>query len=155
VIRRAALPLAAAALVALAALVGFTLLRPVPAPAAGQIEAQLAGELRCPDCAGLSVAESTSASASAIRTEISRLLDAGATPDEVRQHFVDRYGSWILLSPAAPVAWWLPVLIVLAFAAALVAWLLRARSSSPASAEPQPADALVEQVRREAETLDA
>ncbi len=152
--RRQAVPLAAAALVALVALLVVGLARPAVAPSRAEQAAQLAGALRCPDCAGLSVAESTSGSASAIRDEIARLLDAGQTPDQVRQHFVARYGDWILLSPPAAVAWWLPVLVLLAGAVALGAWLARRR---PASVPPliRDTDPRIEQVRREAEQLDA
>jgi cytochrome c-type biogenesis protein CcmH len=156
--RRRAAPLAAAALVALAALVIVGLARPAVAPSRAEQAAQLAASLRCPDCAGLSVAESSSGSASAIRAEIGRLLDAGQAPEQVRQHFVARYGDWILLSPPLALAWWLPVLVVLAAAMALTAWLLRGRRRIPVAPELDgtgESDARLEQVRREAEALDA
>ena len=151
--RALVVPVAAAALVALVALVIVSALQPsVPATRAEQAT-QLATELRCPDCAGLSVAESTSASASAIRAEIAAQLSTGATPDAVRHHFVERYGEWILLSPTSPLAWLLPVLVVLAGIAGLVAWLARRGSALPAPATPAAAD--LQRVRDEAEALDA
>lgn len=151
------MPVAGAALLALGALLVVTLLLPQVAPTRAEAASQLAAQLRCPDCAGLSVAESSSASASAIRTEIGRLLDQGATPDEVRQHFVDRYGEWILLSPPSLLAWALPLLVLLAGALALGGWLvLGRRGISPTDAPvPLDDDARLEQVRREAESLDA
>ena len=48
------------------------------------------------------MAESHTAAADAIRLEIAEQLAAGRSVDEVRQHFVDRYGQWILLQPADP-----------------------------------------------------
>ena len=72
----------------------------------------LAGELRCPDCQGLAVADSPTASAVEIRRQIDELVAGGATDEEVRQHFVDRYGEWILLAPSAPAAWLLPFAVV-------------------------------------------
>lgn len=157
--RRLALPLAAAALVALAGIVAITLARPGHVPSRSEQAGALAAELRCPDCAGLSVAESSSGAAKAIRAEIERLLADGASAEQVRAHFVARYGDWILLSPPAPIAWWLPPLVLLAGAALLAAWLLRGRSAAVTSAPPgappgQPEERL-EQVRREAESLDA
>jgi cytochrome c-type biogenesis protein CcmH len=139
------------------ALVAVTVLRPQVAPTRAEAQAQLAAQLRCPDCAGLSVAESTSGSANAIRGEIARLLDSGATPDQVRQHFVQRYGQWILLSPPSPVAWALPLLAVVAGALALAGWLWlgRRRAADAAVAAPLGDDPRLEQVRREAESLDA
>ncbi|HET8586481.1 MAG TPA: cytochrome c-type biogenesis protein CcmH [Candidatus Limnocylindria bacterium] len=155
--RRLAVPVAGAALLALGALLAVTLLRPQVAPTRAEAATQLAGQLRCPDCAGLSVAESSSASASAIRTEIGRLLDQGATPDEVRQHFVDRYGQWILLAPPAPIAWALPLLVLLAAGFALGGWLMLARRPAAQAAVTGglAEDPRLEQVRREAESLDA
>jgi cytochrome c-type biogenesis protein CcmH len=157
--RRLALPLAAAALVALAGILAITLARPGHVPSRTEQAASLAGELRCPDCAGLSVAESSSGAAKAIRAEIERLLADGASAEQVRAHFVARYGDWILLSPPTPIAWWLPLLVLLAGVALLAAWLLRGRPSEvvgvlPDAAPAQP-EARIEQVRREAESLDA
>jgi cytochrome c-type biogenesis protein CcmH len=155
--RRSAFPVAVAALLALVALVALTVLRPQVAPTRTEAATQLAGQLRCPDCAGLSVAESSSGSANAIRSEIGRLLDSGSTPEQVRQHFVQRYGQWILLSPPSPVAWGLPLLVVVAGALALGAWLVLGRRrdvTSPVAAT-IPDEPRLEQVRREAESLDA
>lgn len=150
-----ALPLAGGALLALALLALLSALQPPAAATRSEQVAALSAQLRCPDCAGLSVAESTSASAAAIRDEVTALLAAGRTPDEVRQHFVDRYGEWILLSPRAPVAWLLPLALLLLAAVALGAWLLRARhgdASPPTAAAPA---AELQRVREEAEALDA
>ena len=154
--RGLALPLALAALLALAGLVAVDALRPSPPLTRGEEARQMASELRCPDCQALSVAESRTASAAAIRAEIDQLLAAGDSPDEVRSHFVDRYGSWILLAPSTPLVWWLPVLGLLAGGALLAAWLMRGRSlpTAPTPAAP-PDERLRARVREEEAELDA
>ncbi|HET9541366.1 MAG TPA: cytochrome c-type biogenesis protein CcmH, partial [Candidatus Limnocylindria bacterium] len=88
--RRSLLVLAGAGLLALGLAVAVTLLQPAPALTPDEQAQRLAAELRCPDCQALSVAESHTASADAIRAEIAEQLAAGRSVDEVRQHFVDR-----------------------------------------------------------------
>lgn len=152
--RRFALPIAMAALLALGGLVLFDALGPAPVLTQGEQAAQIAAELRCPDCQSLSVAESQTAAAAAIRREIVTLLQAGQTPKEVRQHFVERYGEWILLSPGSPLVWLLPVAAVLLGTALLGWWLRRGRSRTVPSQRP-PSDATRDQIRDELEQLDA
>ncbi|MGH2358543.1 MAG: cytochrome c-type biogenesis protein [Candidatus Limnocylindria bacterium] len=148
------LPVAAGALAALAALAVVAALRPGPAPTRAEQAESIAAELRCPDCQGLSVADSPTDAAAEIRRQIDALLTGGASPDEVRAHFVARYGDWILLAPSLPWAWWLPFVMLAAGAAALIWWL---RSGPRADAEPAPpvADGLRARARDEAEALDA
>jgi cytochrome c-type biogenesis protein CcmH len=119
------MPVALAALLAVAAVAALGVLRPGSQPTIAEQARQLAAELRCPDCQALSVAESRTASAAAIRAEIDEQLAAGRTPAQARQHFVDRYGQWILLTPTGPLPWLLPV-AVLAAGVALLAWWLAA-----------------------------
>lgn len=154
--RPAALTLGLAlAAVALAGLGALLVLRPGPAPTAAERAHALAAELRCPDCQGLSVADSPTRSAQEIRRQVDELLGGGATADEVRAHFVARYGDWILLAPRSPAYWVIPFAVVAAGLAALAAWLLRGRGGRPAAA-PQPLSP--DERRRlheEAEALDA
>lgn len=141
------------ALLALAAMIGVLWLA-APAPSAEARADALAAELRCPDCQGLSVADSQTPAAREIRRQVAGLVAAGATDDEVRAHFGSRYGEWILLAPSAPALWLLPLLAVVAGAAALGLWL---RKRSPPIADPAtdvPAE-LRRHVREEAEALDA
>ena len=114
----------------------------------------LARELRCPDCQGLSVADSPTQSARTIRAEVDELIAGGATDDEVREYFVARYGEWILLAPSAPLFWVTPFAAVVAALAALAFWLGRRTGSTATAASPLS----VEERRRlheEAEALDA
>ena len=114
----------------------------------------LAAELRCPDCQGLSVADSQTASAREIRRQIAELVDAGASDDEVRAHFVDRYGEWILLAPASPAAWVLPFVALAAGVAALAAWLV-GRRPEPAADGTAVDDETRRRLHDEVEALDA
>jgi cytochrome c-type biogenesis protein CcmH len=150
-----ALPLAAAALLALAGLVAVEALRPPLAPTRAEEAQQISSELRCPDCQALSVAESRTESAAAIRAEIEQLLAAGASPDAVRRHFVQRYGAWILLAPSTPLVWWLPAAVLLVGGGALSLWLLRSHPSAPAAEPPRLDDRLRRRVREEEAELDA
>jgi cytochrome c-type biogenesis protein CcmH len=113
-------------LILAAAVIGALLvLRPGgPTTVADQARA-VAAELRCPDCAGLSAADSPTQAAAEIRREVEAQLVAGRTPDEIRQSFVDRYGAWILLNPPGPAPWLVPVLVTGLGAVVLAAWLLR------------------------------
>jgi cytochrome c-type biogenesis protein CcmH len=130
---------------------------PGPASEAERVE-RLAAELRCPDCQALSVAESRTRAAAAIRDEIAALVAAGRPDEEVRRHFVDRYGPWILLAPQDPLAWWLPVGVVLIAITAFGAWLWAGRSRATGrAAKPvpsSPADGDRRRVRDELEALD-
>lgn len=138
---------------AVAAVAAFAVLAPSD-PTADQRGDALASELRCPDCQGLSVADSPTQSAREIRRQIDVLLAEGKSDGAVRQHFVDRYGEWILLAPTAPAAWILPFAVILGGVAVLAVWLRTRRHSGPT-----PARVLTEEERRriraDAEALDA
>jgi cytochrome c-type biogenesis protein CcmH len=155
--RSLVMPIALAALLALAGVAVIGALRPAAEPTPAEQARRIAGELRCPDCQALSVAESRTASALAIRAEIDELLAAGRSADEIRQHFVARYGEWILLSPSGALPWVLP-LAALAVGLALLAWWLGAgrRRVGPgrAGAAPPVSDAQRRQVSEELERLD-
>jgi cytochrome c-type biogenesis protein CcmH len=146
-------PLAALALLALGLVLAVQLLRPSAAVGPAAQAVRLAAELRCPDCQSLSVAESRTAAAQAIRQEIDEQLRAGRTPDEIRQHFVTRYGQWILLQPADPLIWLLPVGAVLLGVAAFILWLRRSHGAAAADAPPA-SDEDRRRVRDELEALD-
>ncbi len=152
--RRLALPIAVAALLALAALVLVEALGPVAPLTQAEQAAQIAGELRCPDCQSLSVAESQTAAAAAIRREITALLEAGQSPEQVRQHFVDRYGEWILVEPRSALVWLLPA-AALVLGTGLLAWWLRRGRSVPTTAAEPASDPIRDQIREELEQLDA
>ena len=148
--------LAAGALLALGAFLAVTVLAPA-GPGGGTDPARaIAQDLRCPDCEGLSVADSSSQAAAQIRREIVAQLAQGRTPDQVRQSFVDRYGEWILLSPRSPILWVLPAALLVVGLGLLIAWL--ARRSSPGAGPPAAGTdnaARRSRVRDEAEALDA
>ncbi len=147
------LAVAIGALLALTAIITLLWLT-APSPTAADRADALAGELRCPDCQGLSVADSQTAAAREVRRQVDELVGSGATNDEVRAHFVDRYGEWILLGPRVPAFWLLPLIVVLAGIAALLVWL-RARRPLDAEPPPAPTEAARRRVREEAEALDA
>jgi cytochrome c-type biogenesis protein CcmH len=149
------LPAAAlGALLGLVALVATIALRPAVAPSAAERADALAAQLRCPDCQGLSVADSPSQSAQEIRRQIDALVAGGAADDQVLAHYVNRYGEWILLAPTSPLVWLLPFGVVLAGAAGLAAWLLRRPLPPPGEGSPPSAEER-SRLRDEVEALDA
>ena len=164
-LRPLAFVVGAAALLALLALGAVTMLRPTGSASVAQQADAIAAELRCPTCEGLSVADSPSAPAAEIRRQVAALLAEGRSPDEVKRHFVDRYGEWILLAPSAPWAWLVPPVAIGLAGVALVAWIRRSRPTGGAGtpgrgrSEAPDAEAATarygERVREELEALDA
>lgn len=133
--------------------VAVLILGPSAEPTSTERADGVARELRCPDCQGLSVADSPTQSASEIRRQIDEMLASGSSPDEVRAHFAARYGEWILLAPSAPVAWIVPFAVVIVAAVGLLIWLARARTRQPI-AVPAPEE-LRRRMHEEADALDA
>jgi cytochrome c-type biogenesis protein CcmH len=146
-------PVAAAVL--LAALLALAMLWPAPEPTGPDAADAIAAGLRCPDCQGLSVADSPSQAAVEIRRQIDAMLAEGATADEVRAHFVARYGEWILLAPSAGWVWWLPFVALAVGVAALVGWLRGGGGPRSRTEAPVVSDAARARAREEAEALDA
>jgi cytochrome c-type biogenesis protein CcmH len=153
--KRLAFPLAAGALLALGALVALTVIRPAAPASRAEVARQIAADLRCPDCQGLSVADSSSGSAGEIRRQIEAQLAAGRNPEQVRRSFVDRYGEWILLRPTAWLAWLSPFAVVVVGAALLGIWLMRRDRVEVDTRQRTLTAAEQARVREEAEALDA
>ncbi|HEY2849679.1 MAG TPA: cytochrome c-type biogenesis protein [Gemmatimonadaceae bacterium] len=61
--------------------------------------AEIAKQLRCPVCQGLSIQDSPSELSQQMRAVVKDQLRAGKTPDEVKAYFISKYGEWILLEP--------------------------------------------------------
>jgi cytochrome c-type biogenesis protein CcmH len=110
----------------------------------------LATELRCPDCEGLSVADSSTSSARAVRADLRRRMRAGESDDDIRQEYVDRFGESILLRPQGDglgvLVWGLPVLVLVLGAGGLV-FAMRRWQRQPAMHPTVADEALVEQAR--------
>ena len=147
--------IATGGLLALIALAAVVALQPRPAPGAAERVDAIARELRCPDCQGLSVADSPTGSAQEIRRQIDALVADGATDTEVRDHFAARYGQWVLLAPSSPVVWIIPFGVVLAGAALLGGWLYSRRRAPPPELPGPMSTEERRRLREEAEALDA
>jgi len=63
--------------------------------------ADLEGQLRCPVCKSVSIAESPSETAVAMRRSVAEQVAAGRSDAQVLQYFTARYGEWVLLDPPA------------------------------------------------------
>lgn len=89
----------------------------------------IAAELRCVDCESLSVADSSTVSARAIRADILRRIEHGESNADIREYYVGQYGQSILLKPAGSgigaFVWILPVVVLGAAGGGLVIALRR------------------------------
>jgi cytochrome c-type biogenesis protein CcmH len=132
--RRIAVAVLAAGVLALAVVGLVRAAAPASTPSLQDRVASVAATLRCPTCHGLSIEDSTSVLAAGARQIITRQLQEGRTPDEIRQYFVDRYGQQALLSPSSHgpglVAWLLPAVAVVAAGALAWRWTRRGRGAT-------------------------
>jgi cytochrome c-type biogenesis protein CcmH len=90
---------------------------------------RLAGELRCVDCQGLSVADSETSTAKATRVDIAARIRRGESDADILQVYVDRYGESVLLKPSSNgigvLVWALPIAALLLGAGGLFLALRR------------------------------
>ena len=114
----------------------------------------VASGLRCPVCQNLSVADSPSALAREMRSEIASRLETGDTPEEVRDFFVERYGEWVLLAPTREGLNLLPWLVPVAgLLLGVGVWAMAVRRRSPPETEaPTPAER--RQIQAELDSLE-
>ncbi len=115
----------------------------------------LAAELRCPDCEGLSIADSSTPSGRTIRADLRERVRAGQSDEEIRQAYVDRYGESILLKPEGSglgiLVWALPVVLLVVGGAGLVVAMRRWRAQ-PRQHATAADEAVVAAARRKAES---
>jgi cytochrome c-type biogenesis protein CcmH len=85
--------------------------------------------VKCPSCENLSVAQSNSTSALAVRHEIATMVKAGNTDAQILTTIEAAYGPSVLLSPRTSglgvLLWLSPTLVVLLFF--VIGWRLRRR----------------------------
>lgn len=118
------------ALLALTVIVAATLLLG-GAPQTDRVT-DLGHQLRCPVCQSESVADSRSDTALSMQARIAELVDDGWSDEQILEHFVSRYGDWILLSPPlelrSAALWLLPPVALLGVLLALHRWRTRVPS---------------------------
>ena len=58
-------------------------------------------QLRCPVCESVSIADSSSATAQAMRADVHQQIRAGRSDEQIIDYFRARYGDWVQLNPPA------------------------------------------------------
>jgi cytochrome c-type biogenesis protein CcmH len=110
-------------------------------------------EFKCPECQGLSVADSQAPTSRAMRADIKRRIEAGQSDEEIRQAYIDSYGESILLSPqdsgVSLLVWILPV-VVLALGATGIVFALRRNREQPHLRATEADERLVEREQHDA-----
>lgn len=126
--------------------------------------AEVARELRCPICQGLSVAVSPTELATQMRALIADKLAAGESPEDIKAYFTTKYGDWILLRPKREgftwLVWLLPVAGLLGGGVAVVFFTRRSiqrKEDSVVQESPElpEADEYARRLAREIEEFDA
>ncbi len=89
---------------------------------------EIATELRCVVCQNHSVADSPSEMAQQMRAIVREQVQAGRTPEQIKDFFVSKYGQWVLLKPKttgfSALLWILPyAMLVIGIIGAL--WFVR------------------------------
>jgi len=91
---------------------------------------RLEQQVRCPVCQSVSIADSPSQTAQAMRDEVQRQIRAGRTDQQIIDYFRARYGDWVQLDPPAhgvTLAVWLLPLAAAAIGVTVVLTLVRRR----------------------------
>lgn len=114
---------------------GFEAAAPTDDPELEAEVRRIAGQLRCPTCQALSIADSPSELSREMEGVIRDRLLEGMTAEEVRQSFVEAYGEWILLSPEPSgfnlLAYILPFVFLLIGGGVIVVGVRRWVAASP------------------------
>jgi cytochrome c-type biogenesis protein CcmH len=120
---------------------------PIPDPVLQQRYLAMTHELRCMQCQNESLADSQVALAADLRREVRELILAGKTDEQIRTHFVDRYGEFILFRPRMNWrnAWlWSAPIVLLLVGAVVAIRVIRRRAPlldsdvAPIDGEPPP-----------------
>jgi cytochrome c-type biogenesis protein CcmH len=114
------------------------------APVSEDTVHEVAAQLRCVVCQSLSVADSPSETAHQMKAIIRERLAAGESPEQVTAYFVEKYGTWILLSPPRRgfnLLVWVVPFAGLAAGLVLVLGLVRRWSRRPAAPAAAPLSA--------------
>jgi cytochrome c-type biogenesis protein CcmH len=132
-----AVAIAAAGLLAVTVVTLLTATR----PPADRVQ-ELSERLRCPVCKSVSITESPSETAAAMRQVVAEQVAAGRTDEQIVAFFRARYGEWVLLDPprrGTTLALWLAPLAAAAVGATLVLARTRRRPDAVGPELPAPA----------------
>ncbi len=101
----------------------------------GERVERLAATIKCPTCAGQSVAQSEAPASRDIRADLERRIAEGESDNTIRQAMATRFGPDILLSPSphgiVGLVWLLPVVAFLGCATGLGVAFVRWRAQRP------------------------
>lgn len=95
----------------------------------------LVEELRCPKCQNQNLAGSDALVARDLKDRTYRLVMAGKSDEEIRQHMVERYGDFITYRPplrAGTLLLWAGPALLLLIVAAVLVWRVRRPAAAPA-----------------------
>ena len=110
-----------------------------PPRTTGERVERIAETIKCPTCAGESVAQSDAPASRDIRADIHRRIEAGESDDAIRQAMATSFGPDILLSPSSSgvvgLVWILPLFAVVVCAIGLGFAFLRWRSRPAIASE--------------------
>jgi cytochrome c-type biogenesis protein CcmH len=98
-------------------------------------------EIRCPKCLNESIAESKAPVASELRREVRRLMEEGASDDEIKTFLSSRYGEFVLYRPRltpTTLAVWITPFVLLALGGVVFWRILAARGNQPLDEELPP-----------------
>ncbi len=121
-------------------------------PTLAQRAAAIEANVKCPSCEGISVAQSSSSTAVAIRQVVAQQLRAGQSDGAIDAFLVSRYGEGILLRPPASggtsTVWIVPLLAIAGAVGALGTFFWR-RRRLPAAVVAEDDRAVVARARAE------
>jgi cytochrome c-type biogenesis protein CcmH len=128
--RRSHLAVVVSIVALLAVAIGGLVMR---GPGTGDRAYELEQRLRCPVCKSVSIADSPSDTAEAMREVVAQQVAADRTDQQIIDFFRVRYGDWVLLDPPAEgptlLLWLLPVVAVVV--GGFVLFARRDRTPSP------------------------
>ena len=110
---------------------------PVSGPALETKTKEVASLLRCPTCQGLSIWDSPATMATNMKRQVSELVAAGYTQEQILDYFEASYGEFVRLNPKLDgmnwLVWLAPLALLAAGVWAIVAFLRKSRLSGRAA----------------------
>lgn len=110
--------------------------QPLTGAALEQQTEQVAGELRCPTCQGLSVFDSPAPMAVNMKHQVRDLLAAGYTGEQITRYFEASYGEFVRLKPTMSgmnwIVWLAPIAMLGIGIWAVMSFLRRSKKSQRA-----------------------